>query len=117
MAESERLICLGAELVDGGAGVRFQLEWMGRAEPAFVIRHRGRAYAYLNRCGHVPVEIDWQAGQFFDHSGLYLICATHGALYAPDTGRCQLGRCNGNGLIPLQVTERDGNIYLLERSD
>jgi len=117
MAESERLICAGTDLIDGGAGFRFQVMWHGQTEPAFVIRYRGRAYAYLNRCGHVPVEIDWQAGQFFDHSGLYLVCATHGALYAPDNGRCLLGRCNGNGLVSLQVTERDGNIYLLERSD
>lgn len=117
MAEGERLICAGTDLIDGGPGVRFQAAWHGQTEPAFVIRYWGRAYAYLNRCGHVPIEIDWQAGQFFDHSGLYLACATHGALYAPDSGRCLLGRCNGNGLVSLQVTERDGNIYLLERSD
>jgi nitrite reductase/ring-hydroxylating ferredoxin subunit len=117
MAESERLICASADLIDGGPGVRFQVAWRGQTEPAFAIRYHGRAYAYLNRCGHVPIEIDWQAGQFFDHSDLYLVCATHGALYAPDSGHCLLGRCNGNGLVPLQVTERNGNLYLLERSD
>ena len=82
--------------------------------PAFVIRYRGEVRAYLNRCGHIPVEIDWQPGEFFDHSGLYLICATHGALYAPESGRCVGGRCNGKGLQAVLVTERDGQIFLID---
>ena len=49
---------------------------------AFAVRFRGRVRAFLNRCGHLPVELDWEEGRFFDASGLYLICATHGALYA-----------------------------------
>jgi nitrite reductase/ring-hydroxylating ferredoxin subunit len=68
----------------------------------------------LNRCGHVPVELDWRQGEFFDGSGLYLICATHGALYAPDSGRCLGGRCNGKGLEPVAVVEEDGWIVLTE---
>lgn len=114
MATRERLICASAALVDGGDGVRFEIEWQVAPAPAFVIRYRGRVYAYLNRCGHVPMEIDWQAGRFFDHSGLYLICGTHGALYAPETGECVGGRCNGRGLRPLDVVERGGGVYLIE---
>lgn len=113
----ERLICSSSDLADGGDGVRFETEVGGKKVPAFVIRHHGKVHGYLNRCGHVPVEIDWQAGQFFDHSGLYLICATHGALYAPDSGRCLSGRCAGNGLKPLAVSERENGIYISEQSD
>ncbi|HEX5394296.1 MAG TPA: Rieske 2Fe-2S domain-containing protein [Rhodocyclaceae bacterium] len=115
MAEAERLICESADLLDGGKGVRFQVGYFGRQEPAFVIRFRGRVYGYLNRCGHVPIEMDWQEGQFFDFTGLYLICATHGALYAPEDGSCQGGRCNGKGLVSLSVLERDGHVYLVEK--
>lgn len=111
---TERLICASSDLAEGGDGVRFEVVHSGETAPAFVVRHRGRAVGYLNRCGHVPVEIDWQAGKFFDHSGLYLICATHGALYAPESGRCLGGRCNGVGLKPVAVVERDGSIYLIE---
>ncbi|MDO8932088.1 MAG: Rieske 2Fe-2S domain-containing protein [Rhodocyclaceae bacterium] len=114
MAARERLICAGDELVDGGDGVRFTVEWRGAAEPAFAVRFRGRAYAYLNRCAHVPVEIDWQPGKFFDFTGLYLVCAVHGALYAPETGACLGGRCDGRGLRPLVLVERDGGVYLIE---
>jgi len=114
MAARQRLICAGSELVNGGRGVRFSLAVDGIVEPAFAIRFRGRVHGYLNRCGHVPLEMDWQEGRFFDAGGLYLICATHGALYAPDSGACLGGRCNGNGLVPVPLEERDGLIFLTE---
>jgi nitrite reductase/ring-hydroxylating ferredoxin subunit len=114
MAASERLICAANDLVDGGRGVRFEVERHGVREPAFAVRYGGKVHAYLNQCAHVPVELDWQPGEFFDDSGLYLICATHGAMYAPESGRCLGGRCNGKGLHPISVAERDGQIFLLE---
>lgn len=116
MAESERLICLAADLEERGRGVRFELEWRGETAPAFVVRYAGQVRAYLNRCAHVPVQLDWQTGEFFDYSKIYLICATHGALYAPDSGQCVGGRCNGKGLQALPVIERDGGIYLLQHT-
>ena len=114
MAAGKRLICASDELADTGAGVRFDIVRQGEAVKAFVIRHHGRVHAYLNRCGHVPVELDWQEGHFFDHSGLYLVCSTHGALYSPENGRCIAGRCAGRGLAPVPVTEEEGGVYLLE---
>ena len=111
MVAQPRLICRSADFLDGGPGVRFTLQRQGAEEPAFAVRFDGRVFAYLNRCGHVPVELDWRHNEFFDDSKLYLICATHGALYSPENGRCLGGRCNGKGLTPLPVTERDGAIY------
>ncbi len=107
-----QVICRSDELQERGLGVRFELPWYGVASPAFAVRYNGKVHAYLNRCAHVPVQLDWQHGEFFDHSRLYLICATHGALYAPDSGRCMGGRCSGKGLQPLGVVERDGLVYL-----
>ena len=92
--------------------MRFTLDRDGVSEPGFALRFRGQVHAYLNRCAHLPVELDWQPGQFFDHSGLYLICATHGALYAPDSGRCMGGRCAGKGLTAVGVIEHDGQVLL-----
>ena len=71
-------------------------------------------YAYLNRCAHIPVELDWMEGEFFDKAGLYLICATHGATYEPDTGHCVMGPCKGQHLAAVAVEERDGQVYLAE---
>lgn len=114
MAENQRLICAANELEEGGKGMRFEVQWARQATPAFAIRFRGRAYGYLNRCGHVPVELDFQPGEFFDDSRLYLVCATHGALYAPESGACMGGRCAGRGLIRVELIERDGGIYIKE---
>ena len=112
MAEALRLICASAEVSDAGKGFRFRIRQYGREVPAFVIRFNGQVHAYLNECGHVPAELDWMPGEFFDDSKLYLICSIHGALYAPDSGRCLGGRCQGRGLKPLPVREIDGLIFL-----
>ena len=109
-----RTICASAQLVSGGKGVRFSLQIAGREESAFVIRYQGVVYGYLNRCAHVPTELDWTPGDFFESDGRYLICATHGALYCPETGDCVAGRCNGRGLHSLPVVESDGQVFLVE---
>ena len=114
MAERERLICAANELVEQGRGVRFALTRHGKIQQAFVVRFDGQPRGFLNQCGHVPVELDWQEGDFFDHSRLYLICSTHGALYHPASGECVGGRCAGRGLIPVPVVEHDGHIFVTE---
>lgn len=112
MAEAARLICASADLAEGGKGVRFEIEEGGGKQPAFAVRHGGKVHAYVNRCAHIGVELDWMPGEFFDDSGLYLICATHGAIYLPDSGKCVGGPCRGAGLTPLAVSEQDGGVYL-----
>ena len=107
-----RLICASGELAEAGDGVRFELEWEGETTPAFAIRHGGRVHAYVNRCAHIAMELDWKQGKFFDTDGEYLICSTHGALYAPESGACRGGPCRGAKLVGLNVFEADGNVYL-----
>lgn len=108
------MICASADLVDGGDGVRFVVQRGGQGVAAFAVRYRGKVYAYINRCAHVAVELDWQPGRFFDSDGLYLICATHGALYRPESGACVEGPCRGGRLEMLPVVERDGGVFLDE---
>jgi len=105
-------ICSSEAVVEKGPGVRFVVHRPEGDIPAFVVRYEGRAWAYANRCAHVSVELDWEHGQFFDPSRLYLICATHGAMYEPQTGYCVAGPCKGRRLEPLDVLEREGAIYL-----
>ena len=116
MADAAQLICASAELVDGGNGVRFQVKQQGVPASAFVIRHGGQVYGYLNQCAHLSVELDWIEGRFFDTSGVYLICSAHAATYEADTGLCISGPCVGASLIPLKVEERNGNIYTLQEN-
>ena len=114
MARNSRLICAGADLVEGGSGVRFEHDAPAGRVPAFVVRFDGVARAYVNRCAQVAMELDWQPGAFFDADGLYLICATHGAMYDAATGLCVGGPCRGKRLAVLSVREVDGAIYLEE---
>lgn len=113
MADRQRLICASSDLTERGLGVRFEVERWGRATPAFAIRYHGKVYAYLNQCQHVPVELDFQPGDFFDLSKSWLICAVHGAYYAPDSGLCLGGPCRGRSLQALPVIEHNNHVYLL----
>jgi nitrite reductase/ring-hydroxylating ferredoxin subunit len=110
------VICASGDLVDSGDGVRFEVRVNGRPEPAFAVRYDGKVRAYLNRCAHLPMELDWKPGKFFDAEGLVLICSTHGAIYSPDTGACLGGPCEGR-LLPIPVEEREGKILVKEKSD
>lgn len=108
-----RAVCAADALADGADGVRFEFRRPWGVEQAFVVRHDGRPRAYLNKCSHVPVELDWMPGRFFDDSGLYLVCATHGAVYDAADGRCAGGPCAGRGLRALECREADGQVWVL----
>ncbi len=114
MADAEPLIalCPSAQLIERGAGFRFDVLVGGETFGAFAVRYRGRVVAYLNRCAHVAMELDWVAGQFFDSDREMLLCATHGAAYEPADGHCVGGPCAGRGgLRRLQVVEESGVVY------
>jgi nitrite reductase/ring-hydroxylating ferredoxin subunit len=103
-------LCNSADLLEGGRAVPFDVQFAGQTCTAFAIRYEGMAHAYLNRCTHVAMEMDWQPGQFFDDTGQWLLCSTHGAAYRPDTGECGGGPCRG-GLVKIELMERDGVVH------
>lgn len=104
-------ICASAALQDGGTGVRFPVQASGALATGFAVRHAGQVRAYLNRCAHVPVELDWVEGEFFESGKLYLMCSVHGALYLPESGACAGGPCRGGRLRPIVVSEHAGGVY------
>lgn len=110
------VICFSKELADGGRGVRFELTDGRETLPAFVVRVRGQASAFLNRCGHLSLELDWTPGHFLDAAGQRIICAAHGAVYDPGSGECLGGPCRGAGLVPVGVEEVDGAVRLTDNS-
>lgn len=111
MADVSIHICSSEQLEEGGKGVRFPVTAGGEDSTGFVIRYDGKVYGYLNRCAHVPIELDWNEGDFFESSGLYLMCSTHGAIYVPETGRCAGGPCRGGSLRSVMVYERDNQVF------
>lgn len=104
-------ICASDVVLEGGKGMRFPVTADGEDSTGFVIRYGNTVYAYLNRCAHVPIELDWNEGEFFESSGLYLMCSTHGAIYTPESGRCAGGPCRGGRLRPIMVFEQDNQIF------
>lgn len=112
MARPSRLICAGSALEEGGNGVRFDWASAGGEGKGFAIRFDGQVRAFVNRCPHLGVELDWEPGQFFDDAKLYLVCSTHGAVFEPDSGRCVGGPCRGASLEPIPAEERAEGVFV-----
>ena len=104
-------LCASAELAERGRALVFDVLQYGEPVRAFALRFEGRVVAYLNRCVHVPTEMDWQAGEFLDSDKRFILCSTHGAAYEPQHGRCVGGPCGRGRLTAVEVEERDGQVY------
>jgi nitrite reductase/ring-hydroxylating ferredoxin subunit len=98
-------------LAESGRAHLFDVLLWGQPARAFVLRHGGRVVAYINRCAHVPAELDWLPGEFLDHERRVIICSIHGAEYAPASGRCLGGPCGRGSLIAVSVAETDAQVY------
>lgn len=103
-------LCASTDLVNSGRAVSFDVVYGGQSCRAFAIRYEGTVHAYLNRCAHVAMEMDWQPDRFFDDTGRWLLCSTHGAVYEPDSGACRGGPCRG-GLVKIELVERGGVVH------
>ena len=86
-----------------GHTAKFRLTCHGRAVEGFAVNDEGRIFAYVNRCAHVGTPLDLWPNEFLAEDGRTIVCATHGALYAPDTGLCTAGPCAGDRLTALPV--------------
>jgi nitrite reductase/ring-hydroxylating ferredoxin subunit len=119
MAESDAGIdlCDANELSEGGRAKVFKLLQYGRPVRGFVLRHGGQVVAYLNRCLHVPTEMDWIEGQFLDADARYIVCSIHGATYEPRDGRCIGGPCGRGHLTPIDVRESQGRVAWYPSAD
>ncbi|MES2888431.1 MAG: Rieske 2Fe-2S domain-containing protein [Pseudomonadota bacterium] len=115
--DAAQWLCAAEVLCEGGRAALFRV-WQSQQEVgAFALRFEGRVVAYLNRCQHVPVELDWQPGEFLDSRREVILCAVHGAAYEPHTGRCVGGPCGRGRLTPVQVQEREGQVYWYPSAD
>jgi nitrite reductase/ring-hydroxylating ferredoxin subunit len=104
-------VCAAHELAERGLAFVWDVLQYGQPARAFALRFDGRVVAYLNRCVHVPTEMDWQAGEFLDMDKRWILCSIHGAAYEPADGRCVGGPCGRGRLTPIAVQEIDGQVY------
>ncbi len=110
-------LCPSAELEESGKAHVFDVLLWHRPAHAFALRFEGRVVAYLNRCAHVPTEMDWQPGEFLDSERRFIVCTMHGAVYEPATGHCIAGPCPGARLMPVPVVENGGQVYWMPTAD
>ena len=105
------LLCESAALQERGQAHVFDVLLWGQPARAFAIRFDSVVVAYVNRCVHVPAEMDWQPGRFLDASQRWILCSMHGATYDPANGRCVGEPCGKGALMSLRVEECGGQVY------
>jgi nitrite reductase/ring-hydroxylating ferredoxin subunit len=108
--KKRKLVAKSGEL-SHGESKKFVLRCGGAAIEAMLINYQGNHYAYVNRCRHVGISLDWVDNQFFTDDRRYLICANHGATYEPKTGICIWGPCAGEYLRAVPLDLKRGKIY------
>jgi nitrite reductase/ring-hydroxylating ferredoxin subunit len=106
-----QLLCASDELLERGQAFLFDVLHFRQPARAFALRFGGQVVAYLNRCVHVPTEMDWQPGEFLDADKAWIVCSIHGATYDPRNGHCIAGPCGRGRLLALDVREEQGQVY------
>ncbi|MDC0664013.1 Rieske (2Fe-2S) protein [Marinobacter sp. SS21] len=88
------------------------IEFTVNETPGFVLAHQGKLTAFVNRCPHLGIELNWMPGRFLDANQSFIQCATHGALFTIDQGQCIVGPCQGDALTVLNTREQDGEVLV-----
>lgn len=83
-----------------------------RGQRLFAVRQGQQVYVYRNSCPHRGIPLEWMPDQFLDRSGRLIQCASHGALFLPESGECVAGPCSGASLTPIPCHLADGQLWL-----
>jgi nitrite reductase/ring-hydroxylating ferredoxin subunit len=101
---SARALCRLDELVDGEARGFGPFE--GEGAKLIVVRRGGRIAAYWDACPHYGgTPMAWRANKYLNAAGDRIVCASHGAEFEIENGRCMLGAAFGLSLkrAPVEV--------------
>lgn len=104
-------LCPLHELADPGSR-GFTVYRDGTPVDISLVRCGDLVRGFVNHCPHRGMPLEWQPDQFLDEAGERIVCATHGALFALDDGRCLGGPCRGAGLEPVPLRIESGEIHL-----
>jgi nitrite reductase/ring-hydroxylating ferredoxin subunit len=100
-------LCELATLDNPGAR-GFVFESQGASFRGFVLRRGEVVAGYVDSCPHVGAPLALTPTAYLTRNGDHIICATHGALFRPEDGRCVAGPCVGRSLRPWAVAVDDG---------
>ncbi len=106
-------VCPSEALLDG-QHIKVKIKYEGRDEECLLVRFKDTAYAYINRCVHMPRPLDCEQNMVFDESGKYLRCSMHGIVYIPETGTSVSAMCEGEKLRAVAVYEDNGEVGLAD---
>ena len=79
-------LCAPQELAEGQSR-GFVLDQLN----LLAVRRDGQVHAYINRCPHRGIALEWRPDDFLDDSRSLIRCATHGALFLIESGECVAG--------------------------
>jgi nitrite reductase/ring-hydroxylating ferredoxin subunit len=94
-----------------GKSKKFNLPVGAADVECFIVHFAGGHHAYVNKCRHIAMTMDWVENRFFDEDGRFILCSTHGALYEPTTGECVFGPPCGKRLIAVPLEVRGDEIW------
>lgn len=100
-----------------GKSRKFFLRVYGREVECFLVNFRGELRAFVNKCRHVAMTLDWVENRFFTPEGDFVLCPTHGALYEPGTGFCVFGPPAGKSLIRVPLEFRGEEVWAAVPAD
>ncbi|WP_386759020.1 Rieske (2Fe-2S) protein [Lysobacter cavernae] len=103
---------LALERLPDGAFAEVEAVIDGDAESLLLYRDGDHVRAWLNICPHAGRRLDWAPGQFLKSKDGLLVCAAHGASFELRGGECVAGPCRGEALRAVEVTVRDGAVWL-----
>ncbi|MGO4762077.1 Rieske (2Fe-2S) protein [Cupriavidus sp. 2KB_3] len=100
------MLCHLDAVPDGGARV------INRDPGVIVVRRGQQVWAYINRCPHFSIPLDFEPGTICTYEAEVLMCAHHSALFRFADGVCIDGPCRDATLSSLAVQVIDGRVCL-----
>ncbi|MDH5710867.1 MAG: Rieske 2Fe-2S domain-containing protein, partial [Gammaproteobacteria bacterium] len=74
------ILCHISDIADPGSK-SFQITHNNEVLDIFVVHKDGEFHAFINRCPHTGINLEWQEDQFLDMDHAFIQCSTHGALF------------------------------------
>ncbi len=111
MSDGFRVVARLADLGDPGAREFFvgDGDWPFRG---FLVQVDGALRAYANVCPHKRHPLNLTDDEFLVPGQKLLHCASHGALFEPESGLCVFGPCAGRSLTALECRIENGEILV-----
>ena len=109
-ADGDRVVLCATDAIPDPGSRGFEVEVDGVGVRLFVVRRDDRLSAFLNRCPHLGLGLEWMPDQFLDPDNHFIQCATHGALFRTEDGYCLRGPCAGQSLTAVAVLAGSGQV-------